>query len=101
MLVLTALGMAFTSFGLIMGHGLPFIGAVLLLLAATAGIMHALFSRRHLLILLEQIRQPMQGSEFRRLNSPARDFDDIAQAINELLVNAAGTVSDAAIKAKE
>lgn len=101
MMALMALGLGFVAIGLSKGKGLPYIGAIMLLLAATAGLMHALFTRRHLILLIEQIRRPMEGNDFPRLNAPSRDFIDVADAVNDLLADSSSIVADASIKAKE
>jgi two-component system phosphate regulon sensor histidine kinase PhoR len=101
MLALIGLGLALAIAGMLKGNGLSFLGATLLLLASTAGLMYAFFNRRHLEILVEQIRRPMEGREFPHLNAPGNDFEDTADAINDLLAGAGRIAADAAIKSKE
>ena len=100
-IALIALGLGFSITGLIAGKGITFVGAVLLLLASTGGLMQSLFSRRHIKIVTEQIRRPMQGNDFPLVNAPAGDLVEIADAINEMLSHAGRTVSDSTVKAKE
>ncbi|HYO07449.1 MAG TPA: ATP-binding protein [Tepidisphaeraceae bacterium] len=84
----------------VMAAAIP--GAVLLLLAATAGLMNALAGRRHLLELVEQIHERSSGAAHaRRLDTNSPDLLPIADAVNQLMEAAERTVSDAAIKVKE
>src|SRR5688500_12990508 len=101
--MITLMSACFTcvSIALVKGHGLPLVGAVLLLLAATAGLMHALFGRRHLLELVEQIHRPVENFELRRIMAPSKDLVEVTDSINDLLATAGKIGSDASIKAKE
>ncbi len=101
MMALMALGLTFVGVGLTKGLSYPPTGPILWLLAATGGLMYALFNRRHLELLAEQIRRPMDGGAYRRISAPASDLIEVADAVNHLLTGAGGVVSDASIRAKE
>src|SRR6185437_12579527 len=101
MTALTALGLTFVGVGLTKNNGLQPTGPILLLLAATGGLMHASFGRRHLEVLVEQIRRPMDGGDYRHISAPAADLVEVANAVNDLLNGAGGVASNASIRAKE
>src|SRR4051812_17089477 len=83
------------------GTKLAVLGAALLLMAATAGLMSAFNSRRDLLTLVGQIRERLRGGYVRRLDAPSNDILPLVLATNELVEQAEKSVSDALLKAKE
>src|SRR5688500_1456452 len=101
MLVLTVAGVGCIGVAMAQWQGLPAIGTVFLLLAATAGLMAALTNRRDLLALVAQIRTRLSGSRVRPLDAPSRDILPLVQATNDLVEQAERSVSDAALKVKE
>src|SRR5687767_12606025 len=101
MISLMAACLTCVAIALAKGQGLPLTGAILLLLAAAAGLMSAFGTRRHTAELVEQIRKSIGGHELRRINAPSKDQIDITDAINDLLASAGKVVSDASIKVKE
>src|SRR5688500_3486928 len=101
MLVLTVAGVGCIGVAMAQWQGLPAIGTVFLLLAATAGLMAALTNRRDLLALVAQIRTRLSGSRVRPLDAPSRDILPLVQATNDLVEQAERSVNDALLKAKE
>ena len=100
-IALIGVGIAFMVTGFGNGEGHFVVGALLLFFAATLGVTQAVFNRQHLQLIAAQIRRPMEGSEFSRVDAPPGDVVEVADAVNELLNNAGRAVSDSAIKAKE
>ena len=83
------------------GTPMAVLGAALLLIAATAGLMSAFASRRDLASLVTQVRGRLRGGYARRLDAPSGDILPLVAATNELVEQAEKSVSDALLKAKE
>jgi len=94
-------GCACIAIALAQAMGLPIVGAVLLLLAATAGLMSAMANRRDLKSLSAQLTHRSLTGQPRRVIAPSRDFAALADAINDTLDQVDRAVSDAAIRVKE
>jgi two-component system phosphate regulon sensor histidine kinase PhoR len=101
MVVLTIGGTACVIAGIGQWRGLPATGVVLLMLAASAGLMSAFTSRRDLKTLVEQLTQRVSGAYIRRLDAPSKDVLPLVLATNCLVEQAERTVNDALLKAKE
>ena len=101
MLVLCLGGATALALAPVWGTALAVLGAALLLIAATAGLMSAFTSRRDLLTLVGQIRARLRGGYVRRLDAPSNDILPLVVATNELVEQAEKSVSDALLKAKE
>ena len=94
-------GILCVLFALAQAMGLPVLGAVLLLLGATAGLMSCLQMRRDVLTMVKQLNDRLTTGYPKRLVAPSREFTPIADAINDLFEQADRIVSDAQIKVKE
>ena len=98
---LTLAGALCTIIALSQGFGLPVLGAVLLLLGATAGLMGILGNRRDLRTLAAQLNNRILTGQPKRVLAPSRDTASLADAINDTLDQIDRAVSDAAIRVKE
>jgi two-component system phosphate regulon sensor histidine kinase PhoR len=98
---LTLAGAFCTICALTQGFGLPILGAVLLLLGATAGVMGILGNRRDLRALSAQLNNRILTGQPKRVLAPTRDTASLADAINDTLDQIDRAVSDAAIRVKE
>src|SRR5689334_5161796 len=98
---LSGSGMICVLLAITQAMGLPVLGAVLLLLGATAGLMHALTSRRDMLKLIEQLRSLIASGYPKRLIAPSRDFIPLASTINDVIDQTERIRSDATMKVKE
>ena len=94
-------GLVCTIIALTQHHILPAAGSIVLLCASTAGLMSALWLRRDLISLAQQIKQRRKGGYLRKLDAPSHDMIPLVVATNELVEYAEKTVNDAMLKAKE
>jgi two-component system phosphate regulon sensor histidine kinase PhoR len=101
MIALIFSGLIATIISVAQGRVLPTLSSSMLLLAATAGLMSALWVRRDLLELTAQLRQKLDGGTIRIIDAPSSDMVPLVLAANDLVEQAQKTVSDAVLKAKE
>src|SRR4051812_39323796 len=98
MLVLSLGGAACLALAPLVGPPVAVLGAALLLIAATAGLMSAFGNRRDLAELVAQVRSRLGGGYLRRLDAPSRDILPLVLVTNELVEQAEKSVSDALLK---
>jgi len=98
-------GLISTIVSVAQGRMLPTLSSAMLLMAATAGLMSALWMRRDLVALTDQIRiRKATGSgtaALRPIDAPSQDMIPLVLAANDLVEQAEKTVNDALLKAKE
>ena len=95
-------GLISTIVSIAQGRVLPTLSSSMLLLAATAGLMSALWVRRDLLELTAQLRVRVEGGgPLRTMDAPSTDMVPLVVAANDLVEQAQKTVNDAVLKAKE
>ena len=98
---LTIAGLLCIPFVVAQARAVGFAGTILLLLAATAGLMNTLCTRRELHALIKQVQDAAAKKQVCRIDAISKDFIPLADAINDLLSSSAQTVSDATLRAKE
>ena len=102
MIALIFSGLISTVVSVAQGRVLPTLSSSMLLLAATAGLMSALWVRRDLLQLTAQLRIRTEGGgPLRTIDAPSTDMVPLVVAANDLVEQAQKTVNDAVLKAKE
>jgi two-component system phosphate regulon sensor histidine kinase PhoR len=103
MIALISGGLGCTAVALAHATAVAIPGAVMLLLAATAGLMNALSERRHLKEFIEQVRDRSNGSAYAaaRIDTPSAELVPLADSLNRLMERAENAVTESAIKVKE
>jgi two-component system phosphate regulon sensor histidine kinase PhoR len=101
MIGLMVAGLLCVGIALTQAQGLPAVGAILLLLAASAGLMSTICSRRDMKLMIARLRERAANHHLGLMASPSRDFLPLTVAVNELLAATSKSTSDSSIKAKQ
>src|SRR5438552_7191422 len=102
MIALIFSGLISTVVSIAQGRMLPTLSSSMLLLAATAGLMSALWVRRDLEGLTAQLRQRLgSAGPIRTIDAPSKDMVPLVVAANDLVEQAQKTVNNALLKTKE
>jgi two-component system, OmpR family, phosphate regulon sensor histidine kinase PhoR len=101
MIGLMTAGLLCVGIALTQAQGLPAAGAILLLLAAAAGLMSTICNRRDMQRMIDGVRSRSQNLRLGLMASPSRDYLPLTIALNELIATAEKTTSDASVKAKQ
>ena len=103
MIALIFSGLISTIVSIAQGRVLPTLSSAMLLMAATAGLMSALWVRRDLEKLTAQLRQRLGSGTggagpIRTIDAPSTDMVPLVVAANDLVEQAQRTVNDALLK---